>query len=196
VSKRPFIIGLTGSIGMGKSTTAQMFVDHGLPVWDADAAVARLYAPDGGAAEKLQKVVAGVAVPDGSVNREVLKAWIASDPTALAQIEAIVHPLVARDRESFLNNTDARVVVLDVPLLFETGLSDEVDLTVVVTTSPERQRERVLARPGMTEAQFSHLLEKQMSDSEKRTRADVIVRSDTMELARRDVATLMEQIHA
>ncbi|MGL4280990.1 MAG: dephospho-CoA kinase [Albidovulum sp.] len=193
---RPFLIGLTGSIGMGKSTTAAMFAEKGVPVWDADAAVHRLYAPGGAAAGP----VAGVcpdAVQGGAVDRARLKAWIARDPGAIAKLEAVVHPLVAADRASFIAaaaRDGQRVVLLDIPLLFETGAEKSVDAVVVVSASADLQRKRVLDRPGMTAAHLKTILDRQMPDAEKRKRADYVVDTTTMEGARAAVACVLEEI--
>ena len=169
---RPFCLGLTGSIGMGKSTTAGMFAARGVPVWEADAAVHRLYAV-GGAAVPVIAALFPEAIIEGAVDRTALKARITADPAALARIEALVHPLVAADRAGFIANAEARgdpLVLLDIPLLFETGSDAQMDATLVVTTLPEVQRARVLARPGMTKALFDTLLAKQLPDAEKRGR--------------------------
>jgi dephospho-CoA kinase len=193
MSDRPFVLGLTGSIGMGKSTVAQMFRDEGIPVWDADGAVHRLYAK-GGAGVAQIAALRPEAVHDGEVSRPALRAWIAEDPTALARIEKAVHPLVAADRADFLAGADAAdepLVVLDIPLLFETGGERLVDAVLVVTAPAELQRERVLARPGITEADFERLLAKQMSDAEKRARADYIVQSIELEPTRQSVQALI-----
>lgn len=179
----PYKVGLTGSIGMGKSTTAALFAAHDdVAVWDADAAVHRLYAAGGAAMG-----------PDG-IDRSALKEWIAQDPTAIRQIENIVHPLVADDRATFLNETSARIVILDIPLLFETGGDAQMDLTVVVSTDAATQKSRVLQRPGMTEAQFERIVSLQMADAEKRQRADAIVDTSSMGAARRDVAAVLSRI--
>jgi dephospho-CoA kinase len=162
---RPYVLGLTGSIGMGKSTTAELFRELGVPVWDADAAVHRLYAK-GGAAVGPVGALCPDAVRGGAVDRAALKAWIARDGSALAQLEAVVHPLVAAERAEFVARADAPLIVLDIPLLFETGA--QVDGVLVVTAPPEVQRARVLARAGMDAAQLETVLARQMPDAEKR----------------------------
>ena len=160
---RPFRLGLTGSIGMGKSTTAAMFVEEGIPVWDADAAVHRLYSP-GGAAVAPLAAICPAALRDGGIDRGALKDWIAADANALARIEAVVHPLVAADRAAFLEKTDADIVVLDIPLLFEKGSEAEMDATLLVTAPLDLQRARVMARPGMTEAQFATIPQRRRAE--------------------------------
>lgn len=191
---RPFLLGLTGSIGMGKSTTAQMFRDLGVPVWDADDAVHRLYR-QGGAAVAAVAAEFPDAIRDGAVSRESLKSIIAKDPGALARLEAVVHPLVAEDRKRFLSeNADAKLVVFDIPLLFETGAETWLDATVVVSVPPEVQVERVLARPGMTRAQFDTILAKQMPDAEKRRRATHVIETLALEPAAAAVQALVNQI--
>jgi dephospho-CoA kinase len=175
-----FRLGLTGSIGMGKSTTAAMFAAANLPVWDADAAVHRLYAI-GGAAVELMAALCPAATRDGYVSRETLKAAIAADPNLLPRIEAVVHPLVAADRAAFLAATNADIAVLDIPLLFEKSSQTEFHATLLVTAPAALQRARVLARPGMTEIQFAAILARQMPDSQKRALATHIV--ETLDLA-------------
>lgn len=188
-----FRLGLTGSIGMGKSTTAALFRDEGIPVWDADAAVHRLYAP-GGAAVAPLAALCPAALRDGGIDRAALKDWIAADPGALARIEAVVHPLVAADRAAFLQVARADIVVLDIPLLFEKGSESEMDATLLVTAPPEVQRARVMARPGMTEAQFNAILARQMPDAEKRARATHIIETLDPESARAAVRALIAHI--
>lgn len=192
---RPLLIGLTGGIGMGKSTTAAMFADAGLPVWDADAAVRRLYAPGGAAVAPIGALCPG-AVQDGAVDRAALKTWLAEDPGRYARLESVVHPLVAADRAAFVAAADAPAVVLDVPLLFETGAEAEMDLVVVVSAGAAAQRRRVLARPGMTEAAFEALRDRQMPDAEKRARADVVIDTRSLEAARAGVQDVLQRIGA
>ena len=193
VPKRPFVIGLTGSIGMGKTTTAGMFADQGVPVWDADAVVHRLYASGGAAVDAIARL-RPQAVRDGAVDRTELKSWIGSDPAALPRIERVVHPLVAQDRQQFLANADTDIVVLDIPLLFETGGNAGVDAVVVVTAPPDIQRARVLDRGLMTEAQFDTIKVKQTPDAEKRARADYIIETLTLEDARAAVQSCLQDI--
>jgi len=171
------ILGLTGSIGMGKSTTGRMFADEGVLLWDADAAVHRLYAPGGAAVAPLGKAFADVVV-DGAVDRTRLAAALGHDEDAFKRLEAVVHPLVAQDRAEALAKARAegvRLAVLDIPLLFETGGDAFVDAVVVVTADPEVQATRVLARPGMTRERFEAILARQTPDAEKRRRADFLV---------------------
>ncbi|MDP3261639.1 MAG: dephospho-CoA kinase [Tabrizicola sp.] len=185
-----FRLGLTGSIGMGKTATATLFAEDGIPVWDADAAVHRLYAT-GGAAVAGIAALHPAAIVSGAVDRAVLKSWIASDPTALARIEAVVHPLVAADRDAFLGKATGDIVVLDIPLLFEKGTDATLDATLLVTAPPVLQRQRVLSRPGMTEAQFDLILSRQMPDGEKRARATHILETLSEASARAYVRALI-----
>jgi dephospho-CoA kinase len=171
------IVALTGSIGMGKSTTAAMFKDLGVPIWDADAAVHRLYAPDGAAIAPLKALIPEAIGADG-VDRNILTHKILQDPGLLKQIEAIVHPLVGKDRADFLASAreqGASLVLVDVPLLFETGGEAYVDAVIVVSCSPEMQRTRVLARPGMTEEKFASILARQTPDDVKRVKSDFVI---------------------
>jgi dephospho-CoA kinase len=188
-----FRLGLTGSIGMGKSTTSGFFAEHGVPVWDADAAVHRLYAR-GGAAVRPLAAVWPDALRDGAIDRLALKAAIAADPGALARIEGIVHPLVAADRAAFAPDTD--IAVYDIPLLFEKGTEILMDATLLVTAPPEVQRARVMARPGMTEATFAAILARQMPDHDKRARATHIIETLGLEAARAGVAALVGYIRS
>lgn len=194
MSDRPYVLGLTGSIGMGKSTTAGFFREAGVPVWDADSIVHRLYAAGGAAAEAIGRLHPAAQSENG-VDRAALKAWIAKDPTALSRIEAVVHPLVAADRRAFIKAHDgAPLLLLDIPLLFETGAEAALDGTVVVSAPPEAQKARVLARPGMTEAHFASILSRQMPDAEKRRRATWIIDTTGMEAARHAVHALIAEI--
>jgi dephospho-CoA kinase len=189
----PFRLGLTGSIGMGKSTTAAMFADAGLPVWDADAAVHRLYATDGAAVAPIA-ALCPAALQNGAIDRTQLKAWIASDPTALTQIEGVVHPLVAADRAAFVASATADIIVLDIPLLFENGAQAQMDATLLVTAPPALQRARVMARPGMTDAQFALILSRQMPDVQKRGLATHIVETLSEPSVRAYVTALIAHI--
>ena len=170
------LVGLTGSIGMGKSTTAEMFAAAGAHVYDADAEVRRLYAPGGAAVAAVETAFPGVVVA-GAVDRELLGARVLGNPEALARLNGVVWPLMGVARSLFLAKAraEAEVAVLDVPLLFETGGERNVDATVVVSAPAEIQRQRVLGRPGMTSAKFEAILAAQMPDAEKRARADYIV---------------------
>jgi dephospho-CoA kinase len=186
------ILGLTGSIGMGKSTTAGMFRDCGVPVHDSDATVHRLYS--GAAAPLIEAAFPGV-VDAGAVNRTLLGQRVLGNAEAMQRLEAIVHPLVQAEEQAFLKSAAASrapVAVIDIPLLFETKGETRVDAIVVVTASPEVQRRRVLARPGMTEERFQHILARQVPDAEKRRRAHFIV--DTghgLDHARRHVRDIL-----
>ncbi|MDB6452764.1 dephospho-CoA kinase [Falsirhodobacter sp. 20TX0035] len=181
-------LGLTGSIGMGKSTTAAMFAGAGVPVWDADAAVHRLYAPGGEAVEPMRAAFPA-AVTD-HVSRPALKALLAADPTQLVRIEGIVHPLVAEDRERFQPQAD--LVVFDIPLLFERDIA--MDVTLLVTAPHALQRTRVLARPGMTEDTFDLILSRQMPDRDKRARADHVIETLEMDATRLQVQALIRYL--
>ena len=171
----PKIIGLTGSIGMGKSTVAAMFEDNGVPVFDADAQVRAMQGHDGELVPAIEAAFPGSTGPDG-VDRDALGKLVFGDKDALARLEAIVHPAVAATRAKFLeDNADATLLVFDIPLLFERGGHEAVDIIVVVSAPAEIQRKRVLARPGMTAEKFEHILSLQMPDAEKRERADHVI---------------------
>ena len=191
--RRPFRLGLTGSIGMGKSTTAALFAAEGIPVWDADQAVHRLYAAGGAAVAPLAALCPDALGPSG-IDRVALKQWIARDPAALGRIEAVVHPLVAADRDAFAAMATGDVILFDIPLLFEKGTEAMMDATLLVTAPPELQRARVLARPGMTEAEFDRLKARQMPDRDKRARADHIIETLSLAAARAGVRALIDYI--
>ncbi len=187
-------IGLTGSIGMGKSTTAAMFREAGIPVYDADAAVADLYLKGGAAVAPLEAAFPGVT-KDGAVDREALRTRVLGDDAAMAKLNSVVHPLLGADRVAFYERAraaNADMVVLDIPLLFETGGQANMDAVVVVSAPPEQQRERVLARPGMTPDRFDAILARQMHDAEKRARAHFVVDTGRgLEAAREQVAEII-----
>ena len=191
------VLGLTGSIGMGKSTTAAMFVDAGVPVHDSDQAVHRLYTHT--AVAPIEARFPGVVV-DGVVDREKLSAAVLGNSEALRDLEQIVHPLVRADADAFLahhREQGAKLVILDIPLLFETGGEKRVDKIVVVSAAPEIQRQRVLARPAMTEEKFNAILSRQLPDEEKRKRADFIIDTGQgMGAARLAVKKIVEELTA
>jgi len=192
---RPFILCLTGSLGMGKSTAAKFFAEAGVPVHDSDAVVHALY--EGEAVAAIEAAFPGTT-SGGKIDRNKLAAKVIDDKAALTRLEAIVHPLVAKAREKFLADTQARgapVVVLDIPLLFEIGGSSSCDAVVVVSAPAEIQRARALARPGMTEDKFAALLAKQVPDAEKRARADFIVDSSQgLDHARAQVHDILKAV--
>ena len=180
MAERPFLIGLTGSIGMGKSETAKLFARLGIPVYDSDAAVHRLYEPGGGAVEKIAQAFPG-SVSDGRVDRAALSKLLAGDEAAFKRLEAIVHPLVADEQRKFMEQAardGADMVVQDIPLLFETGGHARMDAVVVVSAPAEVQRKRVLERAGMTAEKLDQILSRQMPDEEKRAKAHFVVETD------------------
>lgn len=189
------ILGLTGSIGMGKSTTAKLFAEAGVPVYDADAAVHQLY--EGEAVPAIEAAFPGTTV-NGKVDRPKLSARVVHDPAAIKQLEQIVHPMLGASRQKFFANAEAAevpVVVLDIPLLFETGGEKRVDAVVVVSTSPELQRERVLARGTMDEAKLDAIIAKQTPDAEKRQRADFVVdTSHGLEPVRAQITHILAEV--
>jgi dephospho-CoA kinase len=197
--KHPLLIGLTGSIGMGKTETAGMFAQLGIPVYDADAAVHRLYAPGGEAVAAIARVFPE-CVDGGRVDRACLSAKLRTDSAALARLEEIVHPLVAREQEAFIARASAEgttLVVLDIPLLFETGADRRVDAVVVVTAPHDIQRARVLARPGMSEELFEQILSRQLPDVDKREQAHFVVETDKgISHAFRQVKQIVSELRA
>lgn len=177
--KRPFILGLTGSIGMGKSAVAAMFQGLGVPVFDADAAVHELQGPNGALLPAIEAAFPGTTGP-GGVDRPKLGAAVFGDPEALKRLEAIVHPAVGAMRKDFLTrNAEKPLIVFDIPLLFEKGGWEQVDAVVVVSAPAEAQRARVLARPGMSEEKFEQILKLQVPDAQKRERADHVIDTGT-----------------
>lgn len=188
-------LGLTGSIGMGKSTTAQIFADRGVPVYDADAVVHQLYQSE---AVPLIAEAFPEAVIDGQVDRKILSASVLGKPDELKKLENIVHPLVHAKEQQFLRDAEAKgakLVVLDIPLLFETGGTNRVDKILVVSAPYEMQRERVLSRENMTEKKFQSILARQMPDAEKRAKADFIVDTgQDKEFARQQVSEILEKL--
>ena len=191
------LLGLTGSIGMGKSTTTAMFADLGAVIWNADDAVHHLYAPAGAAVGPVGEAFPGVVV-DGAVDRTRLAEALGKDDTAFRRLEAIVHPLVAQGRAADLEvarTAGVKLAVLDIPLLFETGGDRAVDAVVVVTADPAIQAERVLARPGMTRERFDAILARQMPDAEKRARADFVIDTGRgLEAARAEVEAIVATV--
>jgi dephospho-CoA kinase len=190
-----FVLGLTGSIGMGKTTTARLFAEEGVPVHDSDAAVHRLY--EGEAVAAIEKAFPGAAA-GGKIDRQKLGAMVVNDAAALKRLETIVHPLVRESEARFLKEAHAKgtnIIVLDIPLLYETGGEKRVDAVVVVTAPADVQRQRVLERSGMTAEKFDALLAKQIPDAEKRARADFIVDSGHgLESAREQVRDILAKI--
>jgi dephospho-CoA kinase len=192
VPDKPFVIGLTGSIGMGKSQTAKLFAEQGVAVFDADAATHELYA--GEAVHLVDAEFPGTA-RDGVVDRDLLSKAVSQDPQALGRLESLVHPLIAQKRIAFLEKTDAPIVLFDIPLLLETKVP--VDAVVVATAPYSVQRERVLARPGMTGQKFEALRTRQMSDAQKRAQAHYLVMTDKgLDHAREQVKMILTDIRA
>ena len=188
-----FRLGLTGSIGMGKSTTADMFSEMGCEVWDADRAVHRLYKKDGKAIDPLSKVFPS-AIINNTVSREKLKEILVQNPHEFERLEAIVHPLVAQDRADFIKNAKADILVFDIPLLFETRTDKQMDAVACVFIDKEKQKKRTLARGTMTEAQFSQILAKQMPIDQKCALSDFVITTDSIGHAREQVIKILESI--
>jgi dephospho-CoA kinase len=196
-SRKPLIIGLTGSIGMGKSTIAAMFEEAGVPVFDADKAVHILQGPGGALVEAIEAMFPGSTGPNG-VDRQKLGPMVLGDPEALGRLERLIHPAVAEMRRDFLvQHGAAPVIVFDIPLLFEKGGEKSVDHVVVVSASAEQQRDRVLARPGMSAEKFAHILSLQTPDAEKRARADTVIdTSGSLADSRAQVEKCVETVKA
>lgn len=185
-----FKLGLTGSIGMGKSTTAKMFETMGCDVWDADAAVHRLYSKGGAAVEPMSEAFPN-AIINGAVSRDVLREIIGADPSALKTIETIVHPLVSQDRADFIARSKSDILVFDIPLLFETGGDARMDAVACVSIDEDTQRARVMERGTMSETQFEHILAKQMPIAEKRARSDYVIETTSIGHARIQVSAII-----
>ena len=191
-----FLLGLTGSIGMGKSTTADMFREAGVPVWDADATVAKLYGKGGAAVAPLSALNMGL-IQNDAVDREALKNWVKTDPNALNRLESLIHPLVAADRAEFIDDhAEQSLIVCDIPLLYETGADQWLDAVLVVTTDAETQKARVMARAGMDPQLFDQILARQMPSSEKIARADYVIETNSFEGARKAVHDLINDLTA
>jgi len=188
-----FRLGLTGSIGMGKSTTAKFFENAGCALWDADAAVHRLYAKDGKAVQPIRKAFPNVVL-NGFVSRDLLKKELELTSNGFEKLEAIVHPLVAQDRETFINQSSADILVFDIPLLFETGGDKFMDAVVCVTVDSTIQKQRVLARSTMTEKQLQSILKRQMPISEKLVKSDYVIETETLEQAEQQVGAVLKDI--
>lgn len=188
-----FKLGLTGSIGMGKSTTAAFFADHGCAVWDADAAVHRLYAVGGPAADPVAAVFPA-AVQNGAVSRDILKQELMADPTKFKALEQIIHPLVAQDRAEFIATTTADIVVLDIPLLFETGADRAMDAVACVSIDAETQKQRVMARQTMDERTFQQILDRQWPNADKVAKSDYVIHTDSLDHAKQQVADIVNTI--
>ena len=188
-----FLLGLTGSIGMGKSTTAGFFKDAGCDVWDADAAVHQLYAKQGAAVAPLSNLFPN-AVIEGAISRQVLKHELQKKPDLIGQLEAIVHPLVAQDRQSFIDSAQSDILVFDIPLLFETGANAYMNAVICVTIDEEEQKKRVLEREMMSEEMFEQVKLRQWSNSKKCENADFVILTDTLDHVRAEVEKLLAKL--
>ncbi|TQS70511.1 dephospho-CoA kinase [Rhodobacteraceae bacterium] len=190
----PFILGLTGSIGMGKSTTSSMFLKEGIPVWDADAFVHELYSENGRLVSEIADVFPA-CIKDNAVDRQALKKILADTPEALPKLEAIIHPLAAADRQTFIErHAGCDLVVLDIPLLFETGADRVCDAVLVVSVPEDVQRERVMSRGTMSAQTFDMILGRQMPDAQKRGRADYVITTLSLEQTLSDVRELISHL--
>ena len=190
-----FRLGLTGSIGMGKSTTAMIFSENGCDVWDADLAVHRLYEKGGAAVDPISKIFPSSIVND-AVSRENLKEILLQNQNAFSWLEAVVHPLVAKDRAEFIENAKSNILVFDIPLLFETNGDKDMNAVACVYIDEKAQKKRTLGRGTMTEEQFSQIIRKQMPIAEKHARADYVIMTDTVEHVRKQVKHILEQIRS
>lgn len=198
MTHRPFVLCITGSIGAGKTTTAGLFAREGIPVWNADDAVARAYSPAGSGVEAIRKICpAAVAGNGGGVDKTALKKCLENDPGLLEDLENAVHPLVQEDRQAFLEAAErdgAEIAVLEIPLLYETGADSIADAVVAVSAPESVRRSRVRARGSMTDAQFEGLRDRQMPDAEKRARARYVVKTTSLEDAERAVRSILAEI--
>ena len=190
-----FLLGLTGSIGMGKSTTAGCFKDAGCDVWDADAAVHRLYAKQGAAVAPLSKLFPNALIED-AISRQALKHELQKNPDLIGHLEAIVHPLVAQDRQNFIDSAQSDILVFDIPLLFETGADAHMNAVICVTIGEEEQKKRVLDRATMSEKMFEQIKSRQWSNSRKCEKADFVILTDTLEHVHVQVDNLVAKLRA
>ena len=190
-----FLLGLTGSIGMGKSTTAGFFKDAGCEVWDADAAVHRLYEKQGAAVAPLSNLFPKALI-EGAISRQVLKHELQKNPYLIEQLEAIVHPLVAQDRQTFIDSAQSDILVFDIPLLFETGADAHMNAVICVTIDEEEQKKRVLERGTMNEEMFKQVKSGQWSNSQKCEKADFVILTDTLEHVHAQVENILAKLKA
>ena len=190
-----FLLGLTGSIGMGKSTTAGFFKDAGCDVWDADAAVHRLYAKQGAAVAPLSNLFPKALI-EGAISRQVLKQELQKNPDLIGQLEAIVHPLMAQDRQKFIDSAQSDILVFDIPLLFETGADVHMNAVICVTIDEKEQKKRVLERGTMNEEMFEQVKSRQWSNSQKCEKADFVILTDTLEHVHAQVENILAKLRA
>lgn len=190
-----FLLGLTGSIGMGKSTTAGFFKDAGCDVWNADAAVHRLYAKQGAAVAPLSNLFPKALI-EGAISRQVLKQALQKNPDLIGQLEAIVHPLVAQDRQKFIDSAQSDILVFDIPLLFETGADVHMNAVICVTIDEKEQKKRVLERGTMNEEMFEQVKSRQWSNSQKCEKADFVILTDTLEHVHAQVENILAKLRA
>ena len=190
-----FLLGLTGSIGMGKSTTAGFFKDAGCEVWDADAAVHRLYEKQGAAVAPLSNLFPKASI-EGAISRQVLKHELQKNPDLIEQLEAIVHPLVAQDRQTFIDSAQSDILVFDIPLLFETGADAHMNAVICVTIDEEEQKKRVLERGTMNEEMFEQIKSRQWSNFQKCEKADFVILTDTLDHVHAQVDNILANLRA